>query len=428
MGQGDRAAGLHEDASTTWPGGPPLSLVYTASKAMLRESSIPILLCLLGAVACGSSEPVATTTVSEEFLQYEPTDTAANGRHIVLISGDEEYRSEEGLPMLARMLSTLHGFRCTVLFAVDPDTGIVNPHVIDNIPGTGSLDDADLMVIQTRWRDLPDDQMEPIDRFLMAGKPVIALRTATHAFKPKPEVHRQIRAYLRNVSRADDPQSVPLPDIAPDAWSAYDHYGDGYTGPKEAWRGGFGRLVVGERWVAHHGRHKHESARGVIAEEAADHPILRGVDPDGIWSAADVYTVRLPLPGDSSPLVYGKVMARAGEYDEGDSRYGMRPTDDEPIEGKNDPMMPVVWTKTYQLPGGVQGRVLSTTLGSSTDLLESGVRQLLMNSVFWALDEEGAVTADGVGAELVGEFNPTKFNNHPPEYWIERAAKPADFR
>ena len=346
----------------------------------------------------------------------------------MLVSGDEEYRSEEGLPMLARMLSTLHGFRCTVLFAVDPETGIVNPHANTNIPGLSNLDDADLMVIQTRWRVLPDDQMAPIDRFLKAGKPVIALRTATHAFAPKPEVHGPIRRYLRDYRQAEDPESVPLPDIAPDAWSAYDHYGDGYTGPMVEWRDGFGRLVVGERWVAHHGRHKHESARGVIADGAADHALLRGVAPDAIWSAADVYTVRLPLPGDSLPLVYGKVMARSGEYDEEDALYGMRPTDDQPVADKNDPLMPIVWTKTYELPGGSAGRVLSTTLGSSTDLLESGIRQLLVNGVFWALGEEDAVPAEGMQSELVGEFHPTRFNNHPPEYWESRAAKPADFR
>ena len=93
-----------------------------------------------------------------------------NGRHIVLVSGDEEYRSEEGLTMLARMLSKHHGFRCTVLFAVDPETGIVNPHANTNTPGTENLDDADLMFLQTRWRTLPDEQMEPIDRYLKAGK------------------------------------------------------------------------------------------------------------------------------------------------------------------------------------------------------------------------------------------------------------------
>ncbi|MCY4533804.1 MAG: hypothetical protein OXB91_00460, partial [Bryobacterales bacterium] len=181
-------------------------------------------------------------------------------------------------------------------------------------------------------------------------------------------------------------------------------------------------------WVAHHGRHKHESAKGVIAAETADHPALRGVDPDSIWSAADVYTVRLPLPGDSMALVRAKVMARAGEYNEEDALYGMRPSDAEPVEGKNDPMMPVVWTKSYQLPGGTQGRAFSTTLGTSTDLLEAGVRKMLLNAVFWALGEESAIPAEGVASDLVGDYNPTRFNNHPPEYWQQRAVVPADFR
>lgn len=330
--------------------------------------------------------------------------------------------------MLARMLSEHHGFRCTVLFAIDPETGIVNPHANTNIPGTESLDDADLMFILTRWRVLPDQQMAPIDRYLKAGKPVIGLRTATHAFAPQPELHRQVLAHLRALRRADDPAAVLPPDIPADAWGPYDHYGDGYPGPMSEWRDGFGRLVVGERWVAHHGHHKHESCRGVVSEASRSHPILRGVQGDDIWSAADVYTVRLPLPGDSEPLVYGKVMARAGEYDEQDPTYGMRPTDSEPVDSKNDPMMPVAWTKSYQVPGGEQGRVFATTMGTSTDLLEHGVRQMLVNAVFWALGEEESIPEAGAESSLVGEFHPTHFNNHPSEYWVERAAVPADFR
>ena len=393
---------------------------------------IPALLCCALFWACDSGGSASSEPAQQEsppyLVQYEGGEGAGQGKHIVLIGGDEEYRSEEGLPQLARMLSQHHGFRCTVLFAVDPSTGIVNPHVNTNIPGTEHLDDADLMFIQTRWRVLPDAQMEPIDRFLKAGKPVIALRTATHAFAPQPELHKQILGYLRAARRAEDPDSVALPDIAAEDWGPFDHYGDGYTGPMQEWRDGFGRLVVGERWVAHHGRHKHESAKGVIAAEAADHPALRGVDPDSIWSAADVYTVRLPLPGDSMALVHGKVMARAGEYNEEDALYGMRPSDAEPVEGKNDPMMPVVWTKSYQLPGGTQGRAFSTTLGTSTDLLEAGVRKMLLNAVFWALGEESAIPAEGVASDLVGDYNPTRFNNHPPEYWEQRAVVPADFR
>ena len=91
-------------------------------------------------------------------------------------------------------------------------------------------------------------------------------------------------------------------------------------------------------------------------------------------------------------------------------------------------MMPIAWTKTYQIPGGQRGRVLSTTLGSSTHLIEAGVCQMLMNAVFWALAEEASIPAEGVAADIVGEFSPTRFNNHPPEYWVDRAVKPADFR
>src|SRR5262249_1389916 len=79
------------------------------------------------------------------------------GKHIVLISGDEESRSEEALPQLARILAKHHGFKCTVLFAIDPKDGTINPNVNSNIPGLAALRHADLMVIFTRFRDLPDE-------------------------------------------------------------------------------------------------------------------------------------------------------------------------------------------------------------------------------------------------------------------------------
>src|SRR5579872_4475079 len=62
------------------------------------------------------------------------------GKRVVLISGDEEYRSEQALPQLARILAEHHGFDCTVLFAVDPADGAINPDRTDNIPGLETLD------------------------------------------------------------------------------------------------------------------------------------------------------------------------------------------------------------------------------------------------------------------------------------------------
>ena len=391
-------------------------------RTIALAAAAPALFC------CSSAEPppAAETPSSPHILTYQGSAGPGRGKHVVLVSGDEEYRSEEALPQLAKILANHHGFRCTVLFAVDPETGIVNPHVNTNIPGTEALDSADLMVILTRWRVLPDDQMAPIDRFLQAGKPVIGLRTATHAFAPPKDIHPAVSAYLRQYRKAENPDSVPLPDIPEAAWGAYGHYGDGYTGPQSAWRDGFGRLVIGERWYAHHGRHKHEATKGVIAPEAAAHPILRGVGD--IWGPSDVYTVRLPLPGDSTPLVYGQVVARKGEYDEGDAMYGMRPDDGPPVAEKNNPMMPVAWTKSYRLPEGRQGRVFATTMGASTDILSDGVRRMIVNGVYWALGMEERIPEDGADATIVGDYNPTRYNNHPPEYWIDRAVKPAHFK
>src|SRR5262249_26981262 len=116
---------------------------------------------------------------------YESGGGPGQGKHIVLVSGDEEYRSEEALPQLGKILALRHGFKCTVLFAIDPADGTINPNV-SNIPGLEALATADLMVIFTRFRDLPDEQMKSIVDYLQAGKPIVGVRTATHAFSIKP--------------------------------------------------------------------------------------------------------------------------------------------------------------------------------------------------------------------------------------------------
>src|SRR4051794_6254450 len=118
----------------------------------------------------------------DQWVVYQGDDGPGKGKHIVFISGDEEYRSEEGLPQMAKILATRHGFKCTVLFPVNKQTGEIDPDTKDNIPSIEALDTADLMVILARFRALPDDKMKHVDDYLKAGKPVIGLRTATHAF------------------------------------------------------------------------------------------------------------------------------------------------------------------------------------------------------------------------------------------------------
>jgi hypothetical protein len=355
-----------------------------------------LILAALVLVACQSTPQDKTPTENPEMAQW--VNYPGQGKKIVLISGDEEYRSEEALPQLGKILSQHHGFDCTVLFAQDPDSpGVVKPKYLHNIPGLEALCDADLMIIATRFRELPDDQMQEIDDYLMSGRPVIGMRTATHAFNIK------------------------------DSTSAWKHYSNGYKGDKTEWKGGFGRLVLGEKWISHHGHHKHQSTVGLIAEK--DHPIASGLADGDIWGPTDVYGVRLPLPGDAQPIVLGQVTNREGEYKEEDLFFGMQPSDREastvntakPEAGNpNDPMMPVAWTKSYQLPGGKQGKVFATTMGSSTDLLSDGMRRLLVNAAFWLLDLEVPPAAN---VALVGDYQPTQYSFMSDEYWNEKQMK-----
>jgi hypothetical protein len=309
---------------------------------------------------------VAPVHAADQWIVVEGGQGPGKGKQVVLVSGDEEYRSEEALTQLAKILARHHGFTCTVLYAIDPATGEISPNKVDNIPGLEALRKADLMVIATRFRDLPDEQMKEIDDYLRAGKPVVGLRTATHAF---------------NVAEGKN----------------YAHYGWKQTGEKMPQ--GFGRQVLGETWINHHGHHGHESTRGLIAPDAKDHPILRGIKDGDIWGPSDVYGVRLPLPGDSKPLVLGQVLE------------GMKP--DSPVvtgedAKKNEPMMPVAWTKTYSMNGGPTGRVFTTTMGAATDMVSAGTRRMLVNGCYWAAGLESQIPAAS-NVEIVGTFEPTPF-------------------
>ena len=64
--------------------------------------------------------------------------------------------------------------------------------------------------------------------------------------------------------------------------------------------------MLGETWVNHHGDHGKQSTRGIIAPDAKDHPILRGIKDGDVFGPTDVYGVRLPLPGDCKPLVLAR--------------------------------------------------------------------------------------------------------------------------
>ena len=311
---------------------------------------------MLGAVLLAGALPAA-----DDRLVLPGGKGPGAGKRIVLVSGDEEYRSEEALPALARILSLRHGFECVVLFAIDPKDGTINPTVTTNIPGLDALDSADLLVLFTRFRDLPDEQMKHFVSYFDSGRPIVAIRTATHAFdlKSSPTYRR-------------------------------------YSWNSKEWDGGFGRQILGETWIDHHGKHKVQSTRAVFTSGAGGDPILRGIASGSIWVPTDVYKVRLPLPGDARPLLLGEVLE------------GMKESD-APVAGKpNDPMMPVAWTKTYTGANARTGRVFATTMGSSQDLSNESFRRLLVNACYWAVGRESRIPPKSA-VDLVGSYSPLPF-------------------
>jgi len=181
----------------------------------------------------------AMATIALSGLAAHAAETAANvahlagqeGRpHLVFITGDEEYRSEETMPMLARILHRDHGFAVTVCFALTD--GIIDPNRTDNIEGLEVLEKADMIIVNTRFRKLPDEQLKHITAFAESGKPMAGFRTATHAFR----------------------------------------YGGGNVMDNE-----WPQKVFGLPWIRHHGGGN--STDAIPVAENAAHPVLRGVGP-----------------------------------------------------------------------------------------------------------------------------------------------------
>ena len=298
---------------------------------------------------------------ADTHVTYAPKAGPGNGRHVVFLAGDEEYRSEEALPMLAKILSQRHGFKATVLFSVDLD-GTINPKNAKSLSNPSVLDSADAIVMLLRFRAWPDEDMTRFDKLLRAGKPIVALRTSTHAFNGFPK-----------------------------------------GSPWESWnynnQGGFGKRVLGETWLTHWGRHKVEATRGVIEESQRGNPLLRGIT--ALFGDTDVYEAY--PPADATILVRGVVLKTLAPDSEPADYRKVRASDKQE-QGVNDPPMPVVWTRLHRHDNGATNRVLTSTMGSATDLEDEGLRRLVVNGVYWGLGLDVPAKAD---VTYVDEYRPS---------------------
>ena len=296
------------------------------------------------------------------WVQYQGKDGPGKGKHIVFVTGDEEYRSEEALPMMAQILAEKHGFTCTVLFSIDPQTGAIDAMNLSNIPGLEQLEKADLMFLSIRFRELPDAQMKFIDRYIQSGKPIIALRTSTHGFN-----------YKKNLNSP---------------YAKYD-----FRSKVKGWENGFGKKILGETWVDHHGKHGKEGTRALVdgIKQNENNAILKSVKD--IWCATDVYTIE-KLPANSEVLLYGQ------------STSGMTP--ESPVN-LNKSIMPIAWTRTYTADSGKKGKVFATTMGASIDLINEDLRRLLVNASYWATGLETKIP-EKADVNYISEYKPTMFS------------------
>jgi len=303
-----------------------------------------------------------TPNAAEDHLTFPGKSGPGKGKTIVFIAGDEEYRSEESLPMLAKLLSQRHGFDCTVLFSLDPTGSYIDPNNQKSITHPELIAKADLIIIQTRFRQWSPEAYQYLADYLNAGKPIIGLRTATHAFT-----------------------------------------GSGKTGDFK-WDD-FGLKILGEKWVNHHGSHKVQGARGIIEPANAKHPILNSVTD--VFAPSDVYTVAHLDENQSTVLLRGAVTASLDPASK-------------PIDGpKNNPTMPVAWTRSYTSPdGNKKGQSFCTTMGASVDLKNEDLRRLLVNASYFLLNLPVPAKAD---VTIVDPYEPTMFGfNTAPDFYKNR--------
>jgi len=309
--------------------------------------------------------PAAATAENPNSVVWQSDSGPGQGKHIVYIAGDHEYRGEETLPALARMMAKHYGFKCTFLVTTDPKTGEIKPGS-NHISGLEALKTADLMVIFTRFQRFPDDQMQHIDDYLTSGRPVIGLRTSTHGFKG-----------LKG---------------------KFAKYNEGYRG--DEFRHGFGEQILGEHWVGHYGRNHKQSSRLILEKDQADHPILRGVKD-----------VHVKCGGyNAHPREGSTVLAR------GQVLNGMTP-DAEPAPNKK--VLPVAWVRHYSEEPS--SRVFATTHGASEDIVNDGFRRMLVNAHLWCLRMEDQIKPDAP-ISFVGPYNPVTFGFGG----YRKGVKPAD--
>lgn len=268
---------------------------------------------------------------------FQPTEPM-----VAFVAADDEYRSEITLPMLAELFQKDTGARTGLVLAADGETGA--PDVASKTANTGlaPLHQAHVAVLYLRYsRDV--ELAKTLDAFARDGRPIVALRTATHAFAFGAE--------------------SPLGELD----------------------NGFGERVIGAPWRWHHG---HGSGTHILPPEeaVADHPILRGVREalaERPLVPSWLYVVE-PLPEDCRVLLWGET-AEPGAAEHPQARQ------------------PILWVRETQGEGAPR-RMAYTSLGHPGDLELPAVRRLVLQMVLWAVGDEVNIPEQGLPARPTSPY------------------------
>ncbi|MFN3191280.1 MAG: ThuA domain-containing protein [Aureliella sp.] len=252
------------------------------------------------------------------FVWVGPSTLAAEP-HAVLVVGTHHYSPHTTVPGLASILEK-HGFRTTVINPPwDPEK---DPR---GLPNLEALNDADVGVFFIRFLQLEDAQLEHIIRFFESGKPVVGLRTSTHAF------------------------NYPA-----------DH-------PKHSLNDGFGRDILGTPYRIH----LSGTTQVRKAEFARQHPILTGIELDEWESSGSLYLtqahseIETILVGTGSPKEARVKKNRFGTHDL-----------------KTKMSAPIAWTWKNKFGA----RVFNTSLGHANDFADPNSLRVIVNGICWAAE------------------------------------------
>jgi type 1 glutamine amidotransferase len=202
------------------------------------------------------------TVLSTDITGKAPFRFAEDRRpHVVIVTSEPEYRTEVSLTSFEREL--WKDFRVSMVYGDSMDGSL--------LPGLDVLKTADLLLLSTRRRTLPPDQLEIVRDFIASGKPVVGIRTASHPF------------HLRN-------QNPPEGRVD---WPEFDND------------------VNGGHYTNHHGAGP-TTTLSVASDTASRHPILQDVDVNSLKGMGSLYQVS-PLADSTVPLLIGQIPEKSPE-------------------------------------------------------------------------------------------------------------------